>query len=77
MIINDKFAIEDAVSGLRIKVVPGHKQDCLCIEHMIPQPQQPVCGNRDFWFTKDGEFTGTGSVIGDRKKSVVDSPEPE
>lgn len=59
MLISDDFELTDAVSGLRLKVIKGEKQDRLHIEHI----GAPICNNRDFFFTKDGELDGTGSGV--------------
>lgn len=57
MHINDEWEIKDEVSGLKLKVIKGATQDRLHIEHT----GKPISMNRDFWFTKDGRFDGTGS----------------
>lgn len=65
MQINDTWEIEDAVSGLRLKIIPGTKQDRLHVESLTggtAADDHPKM-NRDFWFTKDGQFDGTGSVV--------------
>jgi len=65
MQINDTWEIEDAVSGLRLKVIPGTKQDRLHVESLTggtAADDHPKM-NRDFWFNKDGTFDGTGSVV--------------
>ena len=61
MIIADDFKIEDAVSGLKIEVVSGGTLDKLRVESLDGTM------NRDFWFTKDGKFDETGSVIYETK----------
>jgi len=58
MKIDDNWKIEDTISGLLIEVRPGTKLNKLHIESLDKKM------NRDFWFTKDGEFDGTGSAIG-------------
>lgn len=60
MQIRDDWKFEDRISGVAFKVVAGKNLDQLrinVIRHGLP----PV--NRDFWFTKDGEFDGTGSEL--------------
>ncbi len=57
MIIKDGWKIKDGVSGLSIEVQAGKELDKLHIESLDGKM------NRDFWFTKDGEFDGTGSVV--------------
>ena len=57
MKVKDTWEIKDEVSGLKIKVIKGDKLDRLHIEHT----GKPISNNRDFWFTKDGKFDGTGS----------------
>ena len=59
MLINDTFEFEDKVSGLKLKVIPGIHGGRLRIEHI----GEPMSDNRDFFFTKDGEFDGTGSFV--------------
>ena len=68
MQISDTWEIEDAVSGLRLKIIPGTKQDRLHVESLTggtATDDHPKM-NRDFWFTKDGKFDGTGAVVEDR-----------
>lgn len=65
MQINDTWEIEDAVSGLRLKIIPGKKQDRLHVESLAAGTPEFPAMNRDFWFTKDGEFDGTGSAVED------------
>lgn len=57
MIIENSWKIEDEVSGLKIEVHVGDKLDKLHVESLDGKM------NRDFWFTKDGEFDGTGSSV--------------
>jgi len=64
MIINDDFEIKDEISGLHIKVIKGEGLDRIEIKHI----NKPLCDNREFWFTKDGEFDGTGSDIKQMEK---------
>ena len=59
MKIENTWEIEDKVSGLKIKIVPGKRLDRIHIEYF----GEPICKNRDFWFTKDGKFDGTGSGV--------------
>ena len=59
MKIKDNFSFSDTVSGLKISVVKGKKQDRLHIDLV----GQPKAGNRDFWFDKDGIYTGTGTAL--------------
>ena len=59
MKINDQFKLDDRVSGLRLKVIQGEKLDRL---HIEIDPNSPVVRNRDFFFTRDGAFDGTGSA---------------
>lgn len=60
MQIKDNWEIDDAVSGLKLKAIPGKVLNHLHIESTNPDAR-PM--NRDFWFTKDGDFDGTGSDI--------------
>jgi hypothetical protein len=67
MKINDAWEFEDAVSGLRLKIILGTKLDRLHVESLTggtATDDHPKM-NRDFWFTKDGKFDGTGSVVED------------
>ncbi len=57
MNIKDSWEIDDEVSGLSIKVIPGENLDKL----QIRSANSDVV--RDFWFTKDGTFDGTGAFI--------------
>ena len=59
MRIENTFKIEDTVSGLKIEVSQGSTLDRLHVE-ILPKR---LCSNRDFWFTKRGEFDGTGSGL--------------
>lgn len=60
MNIKDDFEINDHVTGLKIKVIPGKfGLDRLHIEIV----GKPAVHNRDFFFTRDGEFDGTGSSL--------------
>lgn len=58
MKIKDDWKTEDGVSGLRIEVRKGKVFNNLHIESLDGKM------NRDFFFTKDGEFDGTGSCVG-------------
>jgi len=58
MNINDDWKIDDEVSGLSIKILPGENLDRLQIRN---SDNDLV---RDFWFTKDGDFDGTGAYVG-------------
>ncbi len=60
MEIKDDWKIEDGVSGLKIKVVLGKALNRLHIENL--HASDGVVNNRDFFFTKDGKFDGTGSI---------------
>lgn len=64
MRIDDNWEIIDDAIGLRIKVIKGEGLDRLHIEHLlITQGHHSHVSNRDFFFTKEGEFDGTGSSI--------------
>lgn len=56
MKISDDWKIKDKVSGLLVEIHIGKSLDRIHIESL----DGPM--NRDFWFTKDGEFDGTGST---------------
>lgn len=60
MIISDDWKIEDEVSGLKLKVCSDKNLNKIHIESLDGKM------NRDFWFTKDGKFDGTGSCIGEQ-----------
>jgi len=57
MLIKDDFKIKDTVSGWEIKVVIGKHLNWIHMEKI----GEPVVNNRDFYFTPEGEFDGTGS----------------
>jgi len=57
MQIKDDWEIKDDVSELKIEVHAGKKLDHLHIESL------GGAMNRDFFFTKEGVFDGTGSTI--------------
>jgi len=63
MKINDKWKIDDGVSGLKIEVRKGKALDTLHIENL--HASDGVVDNRDFFFAKDGDFDGTGTSISD------------
>ncbi len=60
MYISDTFELEDKVSGLKLKIIPGEHGGILHIEHI----GEPMSFNRDFSFAQNGELTGTGSFVG-------------
>lgn len=60
MKIKDGFEFDDPVTGLRFKVVNGRKLDRLHVE--LGKPGAPKIKNRDFFFTREGDFDGTGSA---------------
>ena len=61
MNIKNDWKINDGVSGLKIEVTEGEALGRLHIENL--HASDGVVANRDFFFTKDGEFDGTGSAI--------------
>ena len=61
MRIDDNWNFKDLVTGLKFSVIVGKKLDRLHIENL----EQGKTDNRDFWFTKNGEFDGTGSALPD------------
>lgn len=63
MKIEDNFEFEDLVTGLRFKVIRGLKLDRLHVE--LGKPGAPNIKHRDFFFTREGEFDGTGSAVGE------------
>lgn len=64
MKINGNFQIEDPIIGLRLRVVVGKNLNRLKISRTngecFPRTKAKT---RDFFFTKDGAFDGTGSVV--------------
>jgi len=60
MLMKNEWKITDEVSGLTIEVISGENLDKLHIESIKPGM------NRDFYFTKDGEFDGTSSVVSEQ-----------
>lgn len=70
MEIKDGWKIRDVVSGLTIEVVAGDKFNRLHIESLGPAPDGTM--NRDFYFTKDGKFDGTGSKILETMETETD-----
>ena len=73
MKIADNFELDDKISGLRIKVIKGITMDRLHIDVIAP-PLNPNVTNRDFFFTRDGEFDGTGSDLSSCDTSVHGIP---
>lgn len=63
MKIKDDWEFDDLATGLKFKVVVGKSLDRLHIENI-----NGGCNNRDLWFTKDGEFDGTGSSLSESCK---------
>ncbi len=61
MKMEDGFEIDDKVSGLKLKVIKGITLDRLHVEVV----GEPIRRNRDFFFTREGEFDGTGSAMDD------------
>lgn len=62
MKIKDDWEFDDSPTGLKFRVIPGKKLNRLHIENI-----QGGCDNRDLWFTKDGDFDGTGSSLPETK----------
>jgi len=62
MQINDGWMVHDVVTGLAFEIKCGKKLDCLHVESVTggtAADDHPKI-NRDFYFTKDGAFDGTG-----------------
>lgn len=59
MKIKAPFKIEDKVSGLKLEIIEGKALNIIHIEHI----GKPISKNRDFYFTKEGDFDGTGSSV--------------
>ncbi len=57
--IEDGWAFTDPVTGLTLTIVKGKNLDRLKVAGV------PGCGPRDFFFTHDGKFDGTGSAVGE------------
>lgn len=53
------WQFKDAVTGLSIKIIEGKVLNRI---HMDMPSKTPQVKNRDFYFTKDGDFDGTGSA---------------
>ena len=54
------FTFTDEVSGLKLTLIEGEKLNIIRVERITEIPL--TIGNRDFWFTKEGNFDGTGSA---------------
>ena len=66
MYLPDDWSYEDLVTGLTIKTIPGIALDRLQI--LVREPErQGNWDNRDFFFTRTGEFDGTGSSLTDKQ----------
>ena len=63
MQIHDGWKIDDKVSGLSFKIEVGKSLDILHVESLTggKKGDDVPKMNRDFFFTKDGKFDGTGS----------------
>ena len=61
MQIEDGFEFVDSVTGLHFRVVEGKTLNRLHV--VLEQPDVPKIKNRDFFFTRDGKFDGTGSSV--------------
>ena len=61
MKLDDDLVIVDEVSGLKILVEAGDELNLnyIHIEHIC----EPICGNRDFFFFKDGTLEGAGCSL--------------
>lgn len=68
--IVDGWEISDSVSGLKITVSKGIKENRLHIEHI----SMPIVKSRDFWFDADGNSTGLGADLTD---NAYDIPQRE
>lgn len=60
MKIKDDWKIKDEISGLKIEIIPDKVLDRLHIENLHAS-DGVIISNRDFFFTKEGKFDGTGS----------------
>ncbi len=60
MQIKDGFEFEDKLTGMKIKFKKGEHLNTLHIDFI----GDCEVSNRDFFFTPEGEFDGTGSSIG-------------
>lgn len=56
----ESWKYEDRVTGIKIEVVEGKVLNRI---HIDMPDEVPTCKNRDFYFTKDGKFDGTGSSV--------------
>ncbi len=59
MKIKDGWELKDEVSGLHLTAVAGKHENRLHVEGLDAR----LCNNRDFFFDKKGNFTGTGSAV--------------
>lgn len=73
MIIKDDWKFDDLVTGLKFKIVVGEKLNRLEIENIKGGDYD----NRSFWFTKSGDFDGTGSRRCCPKSEIPDDIDPE
>lgn len=72
MKINDSWEIDDKVSGLSIRIISGSKLNRLRIRRI----GKPIANNREFWFTKDGDFDGMGTSLSAKTSPVEDGNQP-
>lgn len=61
MQIEDGFELEDRLSGMKIRIERGEHLNRLHIEFA----GEREVSNRDFFFTHEGKFDGTGSSASD------------
>jgi hypothetical protein len=65
MEIKTPFQFVDNASGLKIEILEDKHLNRIHIEHLDVEIGADVVANRDFYFTKDGSFDGTGSLCGE------------
>lgn len=65
MKIEDNWVFKDSVTGITFRVMEGKELDRLHLEGNFGK-----VNNRDLFFTKDGEFDGTGSSLPDDRKRL-------
>jgi hypothetical protein len=56
----EPWEFEDLVTGIKIQIIEGKHLNRI---HIDMPDGVPRCKNRDFYFTKEGRFDGTGSSV--------------
>lgn len=71
VIIGDGWEFEDLVTGIKFKATVGVGLNTIHLEGDFG-----AVNNRDFYFTKDGKFDGTGSAVCDSSDEDEGCPRP-